>query len=143
MRRRRSIFTLELNEGVNLTPLLDIIFNLVFFFLLATTLRQHEAALNVELPEAGTVADQPRSGRQTIVINITRANVIIVDGRVMTPLELGDHLARRAASAEQLSVVVRGDGEADYEMMIRVMEACAATGIADVSFQVKKKGRGD
>lgn len=138
MRRRNSLFTFTLDEGINLTPLLDIIFNLVFFFLLATTLRQQEAALNVELPVASDAAQQQQDEAETIVVNITRANVIIIDGRVLSREELAEHLRARAAEKPDLSIVVRGDGESDYQTMIHVMEAGMASGLSNIVFDVKK-----
>lgn len=142
MRRRHSLFSFSLDEGINLTPLLDIIFNLVFFFLLATTLRQHEAALNVDLPEAGETAQTQPQDADTIIVNVTRANVIIVNNRVMSPEELADHLRERAEAKPGLSLIVRGDSESNYQTMVRVMEAGSAAGITNLVFQVEKpRGR--
>jgi biopolymer transport protein ExbD len=142
MKKRHSIFSLEPGEGINLTPLLDIIFNLVFFFLLATTMRQQKAVIEVNIPEASTGVEISAPESQVIIINITEENVIIVDGHVYTPAELSDYLIEQNSKREpenlKLTAIVRGDGESNFATMVKAMESCSLAGIGDVAIQIKR-----
>ncbi|MHC4921682.1 MAG: ExbD/TolR family protein, partial [Planctomycetota bacterium] len=68
--------------GINLTPLIDVVFLLLIFFLTATTFSREEVEMDLELPEAAS--GEPAAGEQTIVINIGRDGRLVMNGRGVT-----------------------------------------------------------
>lgn len=119
--RRRHTLT----PGINLTPMLDAIFNLVFFFLLATTLRKDEFATEISLPESDT-AVQAAGADQTITIDAD--GKIYFGGRSMVAEELELELTNLARGG-RTSVSIRCDKELDFGLAYAVMDICARNGI--------------
>ncbi|HPB31676.1 MAG TPA: biopolymer transporter ExbD [Candidatus Sumerlaeota bacterium] len=133
-RERRHLLTWAGEESINLTPLLDVIFNLIFFFLLATTLRQARAFVDIRLPHSSrAVEDQPE--QNILVISITRDDVLYLDQKSLTEDELLESL-RAAAPEKTEKVVVRGDAEARHQMVVKVLDLCAQAGHRNVSLEV-------
>lgn len=138
MKKRRSIFSPDPGDGINLTPLLDVIFNLVFFFLLATNVRQSQALLQVELPSAQSATETKPTEKNEVVIVVTAEDKISVDGTEYTDETLSKFLGDKSHKAK-LEVMIRGDSLAHHATIVEVMDICSRVGITEVSVQVKKK----
>jgi len=117
---------------INLAPLLDVIFCLLFFFVLATSLRQRPQALEVQVPTTG----QPPFSlekQERLEVTITEDNRILFDGELVNGAELAqalraamDRLPQGRAPEE---VFIRSDGQADVQTFVEVTDACAEAGI--------------
>ena len=70
-RREKGIGVLGVSGGLNLTPLLDIIFNLIFFFILATNIRDREQYMEIQIPSA-TTAEELAVQQQIPVVALTK-----------------------------------------------------------------------
>ena len=109
--------------SLNLTPMIDIVFLLIIFFMVGTRFSEIEQKFEVELPTAApleTLSRQP----DALVLNVARSGQIAVNGRTLTmPQLLGELIAAREAWTEQ-SVLIRGDGEGTYQAIIDVMNLC-------------------
>jgi biopolymer transport protein ExbD len=127
--RRRRIAT-----GINLTSLLDAIFNLVFFFLLATTLRQEEGQARVQLPHSDT-AEEVSIDRKAISLD--------AQGRIFygeTPIqeaELEIEL-RRLADRGVTEIMIRGDENVGLGRVYGIMDLCRKSGLEAVSLVSQK-----
>lgn len=120
----------RLQPGINLTPLLDVIFNLLFFFILATTIRTEEEQMEVRLPASESSVETPRE-RDVPVVTIDRQGQIHFKGRRVVESELQlelNYLARRGVTR----VYVRGDREADWGRIVGLMDLCRQAGITNV-----------
>ena len=120
---------------MNLTPLLDVIFCLLFFFILATSVKQERRALDVRIPESGQAAKKIEETPWLEVL-ITRENEIIFNGRTLNADELADALeeAKRSAPAPTPGrptdeILIRTDGKADVQTFVEVSDACARAGL--------------
>lgn len=134
--RKRTMPGLE--GGLNLTPLLDIIFNLIFFFILATNIQEKNRYLDLSLPETS----QGRVGEsldETPEIVLTGDGVIRFDGEEMTFGELREELEKRVREDQLRTVIFSGDERISYQQMIDVAEICTAAGIRE--FQPKMETR--
>jgi biopolymer transport protein ExbD len=135
LRKVRRTFGVE----INMTPMIDIVFQLVIFFMLVSQVTRVEAE-NLSLPEAqkANTPDQPPVGQ--LVINVTRDRRYIVSGQshVMAGIEaiLAGEVAARPAS--QVSVLVRGDRDTPWEAVARALQACATKQIVNVRVAVLK-----
>lgn len=118
-------------DGPNLTPVIDMVFLLLIFFLCATRFDQQERELSTVLPEV--VQAQPLSmPPQEIVVNITREGEYVVMQRKLSEAQLAA-LLREAAlkNPGTQSVLIRGDSEAAWKHGVRVMGLCNQANIRD------------
>lgn len=130
--RRRRL----LAPGINLTPLLDAILNLTFFFLVATTIRKEEAAVNIALPESQTAAAVPGAARPSI--SIDGAGEILYEGRRLEEAEL-ELTLRGLAAKGRTEIDIRGDEQADYGRVFRLMDLCRKAGLKAVNLDARKE----
>ncbi|MFH0792988.1 MAG: biopolymer transporter ExbD [bacterium] len=125
------------DEGINLTPLLDVMFNLLFFFVLATTLKEQEHFMPVELPRAQQ-SEVAEGLSKALIITVTKEEELVFDGKVVT----GDELVKRlkeSAEGEGQTVVIRADGRAETQATIEALDACARAGKFSIRVEVQKK----
>ena len=128
--------------GFNMTPMIDVVFLLSIFFLVASHLSQQEAQLEeLDLPGAGTGQRADEDEIRRVVVNVLPQEQpggrVKVAGRVMSCDELGrliDYESRRAG--RQLEVRIRSDRRVPYRIVEPIMVACARNGVWKVTFAV-------
>ena len=108
---------------LNLTPMIDIVFLLIIFFMVGTRFTDLEREFDVQLP-AVSAAPPLTSLPDEIVVNIQKSGTLQVAGkqRSLTELE-SDLIAARKRYADQ-TVVVRADGEGPYQNVMDVVDIC-------------------
>ena len=123
--------------SVELTPLIDVVFLLLIFFMVSSSFVQDQA-LNVALPQANGGA-RPA---QEVYINIVvgRDGTYVIDGNSAVDGSLSGlstQLRRvvRAKSqlSENLPVVISADANTTHQAVVRVMDACAQVGLSEIS----------
>jgi len=121
--------------SLNLTPMIDVIFNLLLFFMLATTFLAPERSMDVELPQA-------RAGQaREIVLNVLRDGGILLAGRRVDPTLLERELRAAAARDPRTPVTIRGDRRAEHQTIVRVLDACRQAGLANLSLGTSAPSR--
>jgi len=123
-------------ESINLTPLLDMIFNLIFFFILATTLRQSKALLEVRLPSVAKAVRETALPK-SLVITVTKDDKIYLGEKEITLESLETDL-KNISPGEQGRLIIQGDAQAHHEAIVRVLDVCARAGHRGVSVEVKR-----
>lgn len=128
---------LDLDDGdeeptINLTPMLDMVFNLLLFFLAATTFAKEEVELDMRLPQAAS--GQVGGEAKQLVVNVTAEGSLHVDGRAVTLEALRQKLAAAQQRDAKQSVLVRGDRAAQFGVGIQVLDACRLAKITKVDF---------
>jgi biopolymer transport protein ExbD len=117
---------------INLAPLLDVIFCLLFFFVLATSLRQQPQALEVQVPTTGQ-PPVPIEKQERLEVTITEDNRILFDGKLVSGAELAEALRTAMGRSPQgrapEEVFIRSDAQADVQTFVEVSDACAEAGI--------------
>lgn len=136
MSRRRSSRRASLSE-LNLTPLLDVIFNLVFFFVMATQIKDMEHLLDMRLP-ASSSAVPTRSLPQVPVLRIDRDGSLALDGVVMAAPEILRELTRRNEQAPVAQVLLDADEGATMQQLITATDLVREAGIRTVSPRVRR-----
>jgi len=116
--------------AIEMMPLIDMVFLLLIFFLVATTFRQAERELNIALPYAAS-AGPISSALREIVVNVDAEGKIIVAARTLTADEFREMIAQAVAGNAEQKVSVRGDRKAAYEHVVRVLDICKAAGIQE------------
>ncbi len=113
----------EMDLGVpNMMPMIDIIFLLLIFFLMASRFEQEERDLKVSLPEVAEA--QPLAMTQDLVINITPEGLYIVSQQQYTEPQLAALLEQSRRTNPQRAVLIRGDARAAWKHGVRVMGLC-------------------
>lgn len=114
--------------AIELTPIVDMVFLLLIFFLVATTFHQTERELAIELPEAASGTPISVALRE-LVVNIDASGAVIVSGR---PLEVDalQELVREAVAANpEQKVAVRADQRAEWSSVVRALDAVRSGGV--------------
>ncbi|MFM8578567.1 MAG: ExbD/TolR family protein [Planctomycetaceae bacterium] len=125
----------RLGHGLEMTPMIDVVFLLMIFFLVASKLDEDDRSIEVVLPQAA--AAKPLTSRpREFVINIDRDGNIFAGA---TPVSLDDLavLLRQSASdtPQGQTVIVRADEETAHKFVVAVMDACVQSGIEDYQVQ--------
>jgi len=127
--------------AINTTPLVDVMLVLLIIFLITIPVVTH--TVPVELPKEN---NQPRLTKpENINISVTRGGKIYWNEQAVT--SQSDLLTRLkqvalASGAQQPEVQVRGDGDAPYEFVGRIVLACQRAGIVKVGFITEPPSRG-
>ena len=116
---------------IPLTPLVDIIFILIVFFLVATTFYSEERDIEITLPE-GTEGDAILEEDDVYVINVRNSGAIVVENRILSMGELEEELARHCRGTKP-RVEIRGDTDSRHGRIMGVMNACKKQGVSDYS----------
>jgi biopolymer transport protein ExbD len=113
----------EMDLGVpNMMPLIDVVFLLLIFFLMASRFEQEERELKVSLPEV--VEAQPLTMTKELVINITAEGNYLVAQQQYGEEQLAALLDVSKRNNPQQSVLIRGDGRTAWKYGVRVMGLC-------------------
>ncbi len=113
---------------VDFVPMVDVLFNLLIFFLLATSMAQTEREMHIALPHASASGPISAALRE-IVINIDEQGGVIVAAKPVTDESLGAMLRTAVAANPEQKVSVRGDRNTAYANVARVLDLCKASGI--------------
>ena len=130
----------ETDTTPNLTPLIDIVFLLLIFFLVATTFKKDEVELDLQLPEAstGSATKAPRP----IVINVRRDGSLLVDGKSLPFAALEQKLRAAARRDKGTEVLIRGDTDTRFGVVAHVLDACRAAPLRKIAFGATPEARG-
>lgn len=123
---------------VNLTPLIDVVFLLLIFFMVSTTFTK-ENHLSIDLPEAS--AEQQPVATNRLEIIITAAGSYSINGKTLINNQL-DTLKRglmKAANGEEgLPVTITADANTPHQAVVRAMDASGQTGFVNLSITTRK-----
>ncbi|MCG8588171.1 MAG: biopolymer transporter ExbD [Proteobacteria bacterium] len=127
MRRRR---TAESDESeVNMTPMLDIVFIMLIFFIVTASFAK-ESGIDVNRPDAQT-AERKEQGN--ILVAITSSGQIWIDKRQVDPRALRANIERLKAENPKASVVIQADKDSKNGLLVQVMDAAKLAKIENVS----------
>ena len=127
MRRRRT--QLEDDTEINLTPMLDVVFIMLIFFIVTASFVK-EAGIDVNKPAAATAEKKERGN---ILVAITDRGQIWIDKRPVDPRAVRANIERLPAENPQGSVVIQADKNSKNGLLVDVMDAAREAGILNVS----------
>src|SRR5262245_3005475 len=126
--------------GFNMTPMIDIVFQLIIFFLLSSHLSKQEKELPLPLPAASSGTADEADNRPRLTINVVADGTLLVANRPIQPLELvGVLRERRAMHGRELEVRIRGDRGVLYSRVEPILLACVQAGIWNVAYAVAER----
>ena len=116
--------------SVEMTPMIDMVFLLLIFFLVATTFHQTEREMQIALPFAASAA--PISSMlQELIVNIDKDGTIILGGKAIEPAQLQERVTQAVAANPEQKVTVRGDRSVAYAHIVTVLDICKESGIQE------------
>jgi biopolymer transport protein ExbD len=127
MRKRRDRSVEE--SEVNLTPMLDVVFIMLIFFIVTASFVK-ESGIDVNRPDAATAEKKERGN---ILVAISQNNQIWVDKRQVDPRALRANIERLHAENPQGAVVIQADRESKNGLLVQVMDAARLAGVYNVS----------
>ncbi len=127
MRRKRS--RSEEETEINLTPMLDVTFIMLIFFIVTASFVK-EAGIDVSRPPAATAE---RKERGNILVAITENDQIWIDRRQVDPRALRANIERLHAENPQGAVVIQADKNSKNGLLVQVMDSARLAGVANVS----------
>lgn len=111
--RRRRVST-----NLNLTPLVDVVFNLLLFFMLCSQFVT-QPGIKITLPSAVTARLHPE---EDIIISITEDNSLYLDERLVTLENLLERLKIEMQRLKKKTVIIKADEKIDLGLAVKVMD---------------------
>ncbi|MBL7076606.1 MAG: biopolymer transporter ExbD [Kiritimatiellae bacterium] len=120
-------------QSFQITPMIDVIFLLLTFFVASQIFSQWETEIDITLPTAQT-SEQPDRIPGEIIINIRDNGAVVVNQLEMDEAALDGLLNRIVEQFSDWAVLIRADEDTRYEDVIDVLDACRRADIWNVSF---------
>ncbi|CCQ10604.1 Biopolymer transport protein ExbD/TolR [Pseudoalteromonas luteoviolacea B = ATCC 29581] len=121
-------------EEINMTPMLDVVFIMLIFFIVTASFVK-EAGIDVNRPEAATAVKKDRAN---ILVAISDKGEVWINKRQIDVRAVQANIERLKAENPQGSVVIQADKKATTDMLIKVMDAARAAGAYDVSIAAQE-----
>ena len=126
--RERSVSSQEQAQAIDLTPMLDVVFIMLIFFIVTATFIK-ETGVEVQRTEAITADKQNVS----VLVAINKDNEIWIDKKKVNPRAIKLHILRLLAENPNGGLVIQADKNANIEILALVADAAKSAGIEDVS----------
>lgn len=127
------------DSSINMTPMIDVVFQMIIFFVCTVQLEQEAISEALRLPEAPhgpLVADE--KDPRTITIEIEKDGKIYIARTPLSESRLRKVLQKTVAdygpAGPSIPIRIRADGEASHADVRRVLDACTAAGLHKISF---------
>lgn len=136
--RARNRRRWQTQPDVNLNAFLDLVLNILLFFVFATELAVFDA-IEVEVPKAES-AEHQEDKAKTVMVSISGNNEFAIDGEHVVTEGLKDAIKRHIETVEANSIIVRGDQGSDLQSTVSVLDACRGLGLDKVKIQTEMLG---
>ena len=137
--RRRGYLRTQSSEKLQLqmTPMIDVVFLLLIFFIVTSSFVEYEGKLQTNLPRNVNVQNAAQDLEQPpeVLIEISADGVISVGNQVKTPAQLAALLISLRKLYPDQPVVIRGDPQTFHRYVVDVLDACYKAKITNISFE--------
>ena len=117
------------SEEINLTPMLDVVFIMLIFFIVTATFIK-EAGIQVDRPDTYTADSQEDAA---ILIAISANDEIWIDKQERDARDIRGIIERLHAENPKGSVVIQADEESTNEVLVQILEAAKGAGVTNVA----------
>jgi biopolymer transport protein ExbD len=122
-------------EPINTTPMIDVAFNLLIFFMLSATFMQEEQELEMQLPRVSAAAALTEAPRE-LVVNVLEDGSVVVEGKQVATDDLLDQMKAAVKEYPEQAVAVRGHRKTNYEHVVKVYSLVKQAGVKKVVARV-------
>lgn len=125
------------SSGVNMTPMIDVVFQLIIFFLVSSHLAKQEAQLELPLPiaQSGSEPSEVETSAP-VIVNVLADGNILVAGRSLSVNDLEERLRSIQAERGTTEVKIRAHRQVHYRHVEPIMLACHRSGMRQVTYSV-------
>ena len=121
---------------LNLTPMIDVVFLLIIFFMVGTKFTELERNIKLEVPQVSDISALT-SAPEKRLINVYRDGSITFDRTIVSLVELQEALRVARSEYQGLSVLIRGDAAVPFQSVASVLGACRQAGIDEMAISVR------
>ena len=126
--------------SVNLTPMIDIVFLLIIFFMVGTKFTELERKIGLQVPQVSNV-EALSAAPERKVVSVYRDGTITLDRQEVSPEQLTEMLRLACHEYADLGVLVRGDADGRLQTVATVLNACKQAGISKMGISVRLASR--
>ena len=127
--------------SLNLTPMIDVVFLLIIFFLVGSHFSETERQFDVNLPKVQDA--QPLTAPpDEIVVNVYQDGRILISEELLTMAQLEQKLSEAAKRFADQAVLIRAEGQGRYQRVVDVLVACHKAHIKNFSLAAEVLGEG-
>lgn len=127
--------------ALNLTSMIDVLFLLIIFFMVATKFDEMERNIEVAVPEVAQAGENSPPARPLIVSVLSEGRVEL-DGTPVSLEELTSRLNAARTPLTEPTVVIRGDAQCAFQHIASTLAACQRAGVSDLGITVRIAGVG-
>ncbi len=122
--------------SLDLTPMIDVVFLLIIFFMVATKFTEMESDINLQVPEVASAAPLTSAPKQHTV-GIRDDGQTTLDDQPVSLEELTAQLTAARRDYPQLSVVIRGDAACPFQHVAAALAACKDAHVSELGITVR------
>jgi biopolymer transport protein ExbD len=119
--------------GMQIAPMVDIVFLLLIFFLMTWNFSRSEMELDVKVPKAQEGKESRRAVGE-VILNVKADGKVVMNRRELNAADLEAALAKIATLYPDQAVILRGDENVDYRHIVEVLDICRRANIWNVAF---------
>ena len=131
----RSRKALTAVAEIQMTPLIDMVFILLIFFVVTTSFVA-ETGIGIERPQASSSESLPR---ESVTVAVRADGQIVLGGQEVGLFSVRPHLERRIRNQPGLSAVIVADRTVPVERVVRVMDEIRAAGVVDIALATERQ----
>jgi biopolymer transport protein ExbD len=122
--------------ALNLTSMIDVLFLLIIFFMVATKFDQLERNIEVAVPEVA-LAGSDDTPPEPIVVTVQSNGSMAIGGDILTSDQLVSRLTAARSQLHEPTVVIRGDAECAFQHIAAALAACRQAGVSELGITVR------
>jgi len=123
--------------GIMISPMIDMSFLLLVFFIVSTMYMSETKTLPVQLPKASAVELQQET---RFNVTVKADGSLYLEGKPITEAVLISRAKQASANNPKFSMVIYGDGQVPYQKIISLLDGCKKAGITRVGLAAEKAG---
>lgn len=121
---------------LNLTSMIDVLFLLIIFFMVATKFDEMEREIKVAVPTVAQAGDDTPP-KQPLVVTVKSDGTLDLDGKAVSEQELMTRLRAARTPLTEPTVVIHGDAKCPFQHVASALGACRQAGISELGITVR------
>ena len=122
--------------AINLTSMIDVLFLLIIFFMVATKFDEMERNIEIDVPQVAQAGENAPS-RQPMVVSVAPDGHFELEGAKVTSKELTSRLAAARTPLTEPTVVIHGDAACPFQHVATALSACKQAGVSELGITVR------
>jgi biopolymer transport protein ExbD len=129
---------------IGLIALIDCIFFLLMFFMVATSFKQKESqhkdkAIPITLPRSSATLNLAQAAPDPLVIRVDRIGEVVIGDEKLSIESLHERLRIEARRSPGRPVRIEGDGNASYQSIVHVLDLCQFEGLTNIAMRTRRQ----